>query len=195
MMAATDRINAFLRTIWTRFTAHDSDTARQVSACLDKGLEGAPLLSPARVPVCDILQEITSLADDELMRLAAACLDDLHWKAPGFGKLPNEVSGNMAAAEIIGPNGMYPENELRFGLLLQREFINYPSHRHAAEELYFVLSGTANWAVDDQSPAPRKPGSFVHHKPWQPHAITTLKQPILAAWCWTGDIGATSYSC
>ncbi|MFN3260737.1 MAG: dimethylsulfonioproprionate lyase family protein [Pikeienuella sp.] len=133
-------------------------------------------------------------ACDPLVEVLVPCLPLLEWRAPGFGRLSPEIADKMAVCEILGPDGMFIDPDIRFGLLVQRAHLLYPPHRHAAEELYLVLQGTALWAVDGEEPRPRRPGEFVHHAPRRTHAMRTEAEQLLAAWAWTGDIGAATYS-
>ena len=115
---------------------------------------------------------------------------DLSWRSPGFGKIPVEISNHMAVCEIIGPAGQIKHETVRAGLLFQAPNITYPHHSHAAEEIYLSLSGPVEWQVDETDWRHSFAGDFTHHLPHQPHAIRTGTIPLLAAWGWTGDIGA-----
>ncbi len=193
-MSATDRINAFLRAAATRFGTHNSKIAREIRRALQVAQSAPPALPPTPLAACSTLPDMLAEAQDDLTELLAACLPDLHWRFAGFGKLAQGSEQKLAVTEIIGPTGMFHAPDIRFGLLIQREGFHYPRHIHAAEELYFILKGTADWAVEDQPHAPRAPGGFVHHTSLQPHGMITQSEPMLAMWGWTGDIGGASYS-
>ena len=122
------------------------------------------------------------------------CSDLLTWREAGFGKLPEEFSKRIFASEIFGPKGIIDNPSIRVGLLLQLDHVAYPKHWHSAEELYLVLLGEAHWSVYDGSPEVRFPETFVHHRSNQPHSMTTIDEPLLAMWGWTGDIDGQSYS-
>ena len=193
-VSATDRINAFLHAASYRFAAHDSDIARRVSSALQVTQTTPPALLGAALPACSSLPDLLSVPHDDLAMRLLACAPDLHWRRAGFGKLASVTEETLAVTEIIGPSGMFPHSDLRFGLLVQREGFHYPRHQHAAEELYFILEGTAHWAAEDHPPMPRAPGSFVHHAAFQPHSMITRSEPMLAMWAWVCDIEGTSYS-
>ncbi len=129
-----------------------------------------------------------------LMKSIHDCAQSLCWRPSGFGKLPPEITNHVAVVEIVGPDGMLIDLRLRFGLLLQDPHVIYAKHQHAAEELYFVLSGIASWAVDDDELSKRDEREFIHHAKNQPHQMRTNDQPLLAMWAWLGDIGSESYS-
>ena len=99
-----------------------------------------------------------------------------------------------AFVEIVGPSGMFASDTVRMGLYFQSADTVYPPHHHAAEELYYVLSGTAEWQTDDGLFTREAPGSVIYHRSFQPHATTTLGEPLLAMWAWFGDISLDSYA-
>jgi len=66
------------------------------------------------------------------------------------------------------------------GLFWQLAETDYPSHSHAAEELYLVLSGHPLWQKDIGAYAPVTPGTAVHHLPYQRHAMKTERDGFLA---------------
>jgi dimethylpropiothetin dethiomethylase len=130
----------------------------------------------------------------DLVQRFADFADQLQWRQAGFGKLPENISQEISVTEFIGPNGIFENPNVRIGLLLQSPEIHYPRHWHTAEELYYIISGTAKWATDDEKEKPYQPGNFVHHMSGQTHNMTTCSEPLLALWGWTGDIDGASYS-
>lgn len=193
-VTATSRLNAFMFAASKRLERDESAIAQRVSSALAIENVTPPALPPATMPACAVLPEMLGDQKDELTRLLAACAADLHWRKAGFGKLPDDARQQLAVAEFIGPDGMFHNQDVRIGLLIQREGFHYPWHRHAAQEVYLVLKGTALWAVDDQDPSPRAPGSVILHASHQPHTMLTQKDPICALWGWVGDIAGSSYS-
>lgn len=193
-MTATNRLNAFMRAASIEMRDDDSEIAQEVSAALDAEKKGPPLLQPAMTPASAVLKSMLSSADGELVGKLVACASDLHWRMAGFGKLSEDFDQKLAVAELIGPDGLFANPDVRIGLLIQREGFHYPAHSHAAEELYFILKGSAMWAVNNAEPTLHGPGSFIRHKSCQPHSIQTLKEPLCALWGWVGDIGGGSYS-
>ena len=118
---------------------------------------------------------------------------DLSWRRPGFGKIPDDIASHMAVCEIIGPTGQIKHETVRTGLLFQGSDITYPRHSHAAEEIYFSLTGPVDWQIENNNWCQKEAGSFIHHLPYQPHAIRTGKTPLLTIWGWSGDIDPDSY--
>ena len=184
----------FLTAAGKKFQTHPSDIAQEIYQALDSDLipRQSPVVeaAPVDVSLSNFLQDGTS----DLIGLLLQCSDLLSWREAGFGKLPEEFSKRIFASEIIGPKGIIENPSMRVGLLLQLEHVAYPKHWHSAEELYLVLLGEAHWSVDDGSSVVRSSENFVHHKSNQPHSMTTIDEPLLAMWGWTGDIDGQSYS-
>lgn len=193
-VTATSRLNAFMFAAGKRLERDESAIAQVVSRALAIENVTPPALAPANMPACAVLPEMLGDPKDELTRLLAACAGDLHWRKAGFGKLSDNAQRQLAVAELLGPDGMFDKQDIRIGLLIQRDGFHYPRHRHAAQEVYLVLKGTALWAVDDDAPSPRAPGSIILHESHQPHTMLTQKDPICALWGWVGDIAGSSYS-
>ncbi len=193
-MTATSRLNAFMLAASKRLQREESAIAQSIGRVLAIENATPPKLTPFEMPACAVLPDILDDPKDELTRLLATCAKDLHWRMAGFGKLSEIAREKLAVAELIGPDGMFYNPEMRIGLLIQRDGFHYPRHRHAAQEVYLVLKGTALWAVDDEAPSPRAPGSIILHESLQPHTMVTLNDPICALWGWVGDIAGSSYS-
>ena len=187
-------LSNFLAAAGKKFQTHPSDIAQTIYQALvsDLILRQSPVVEAAPVDVS--LSSFLQDGQSDLISLLLQCSDLLSWREAGFGKLSEEFSKRIFASEIIGPKGIIDNPSMRVGLLLQLDHVPYPKHWHSAEELYLVLLGEAHWSVDDGSPEVRSPETFVHHKSNQPHSMTTIDEPLLAMWGWTGDIDGQSYS-
>ena len=124
----------------------------------------------------------------EMLRIGS----NLPWMQ-GTMKMPDSFKGRFAYVELAGPKGMIANSDISFGLYLQQRDTVYPSHWHSAMEDYLVVSGSALWQVDDKDFIPHAPGTHITHASNQPHATTTLKDPLLALWFWQGDIRDSTY--
>lgn len=192
--ARAERMMRLIGAAADRLAMHDSGIAGALADGLAALSGGFGLPPPVEVLPCRVLPDLCAGTSDPLVAQVLDCRGELCWRPPGYGRLPVAVSGRMEVVELAGPNGMFTRADLRFGLLLQRENVDYPSHRHAAEELYLVLAGCAGWALDDGAYTDCRTGSFVHHRAWQPHAMKTGPAAMLTMWGWTGDIGSASYT-
>ena len=171
------------------FARHDSAMGKALAGTLaEASPEGmAPRTEGETIP------ELALDTATEPARSLAACLPLLHWRRSGQGKLPAGIAAHLRTAEIIGPDGMIAHERIRFGVLYQGAALRYPEHRHAAEELYFIVSGQALWCIDKGAPSSQEAGCFVHHRAWQWHAMQTSAAPMLALWGWAGQIGYETY--
>ena len=193
-MHIEDKLIYFFSALGERLKKNKSIIAKDISDALlgTKNMPWSmkPSVSPSNAKFFNTLFEDKS----NLMQLCVNCVDQLHWRQAGFGKLPENLSQEISITEFIGPDGIFENPNVRIGLLLQSPEIHYPRHWHIAEELYYIISGTANWAADDEKEKLCQPGNFVHHMSGQTHNITTCSEPLLALWGWTGDIDGASYS-
>lgn len=125
----------------------------------------------------------------EILRVRGA----LAWYRARIERVPKAIGARLFFVELFGPDGMLFCDRCRVGLLLMMPESSYPEHAHAAEELYLVLSGTAQWQGRNGEQSALPPGSFIHHPSGQRHAMRTGGDALLAVWGWTGDIGFESY--
>ena len=135
---------------------------------------------------------LDALPPDELAPALRASAPEIPWIIGG-DRMPASFAGRSAYNEIVGPDGFAASDSLRFGLFVQAPESFYPPHNHAAEEFYYVLSGTARWQKGEEALSLKPPGSCIRHAPWQRHAMETTAEPLLALWVWTGDLDMASY--
>jgi len=90
--------------------------------------------------------------------------------------------------ELIGPGRPVESTDLLVGLLLLGPEMHYPDHAHPAEEIYHVVAGNAEWWREGEGWRMRPPGSVIHHTPMVRHAMRTSDEPLLALYCWTGNV-------
>ena len=150
--------------------------------------------APLALPVLTHLGSIDLPSfDTEGTALLRDSASHLPWTEDGF-VLPTAIQGRNAYAELIGPEGPLFSSQCRFGFYLQAPDCLYPAHSHAAEELYMILSGSAEWSVDVAERFVPPVLGLVHHRPWQKHSMLTRRLPLLAMWVWLGDIRYSTYS-
>lgn len=77
-----------------------------------------------------------------------------------------------------------PQDDIMMGVLDLDAGGDYPLHAHAAPELYFVISGQAEWTVGDQT-FTAEAGTAIYHPPHAPHRmVNTGDQPLRTIWFW-----------
>ncbi len=104
--------------------------------------------------------------------------------------------GNYGYVEWVGPETTqgraFCSTVIRVGVLMLGPATEYPEHHHPAEEVYHVIAGHALWSKGGASWCQQPPGTAIHHAPHTPHATKTLDEPLLALYCWAGDINAAA---
>lgn len=114
----------------------------------------------------------------------------LHWtQNPNYNdeKMGAGYMDGYAFANVIGPDGLVDLPGLLIGVLILGPNRTYPPHAHPAAEVYHVLSGDAEWQMGNDPWEKRRPGSFLAHPPFMPHATRTGAETLLALYCWTGE--------
>jgi mannose-6-phosphate isomerase-like protein (cupin superfamily) len=115
---------------------------------------------------------------------------DLCWlQNPNYSALSmGQTFDNYAYVELAGPGRRFDSADIRLGFLLLGPCSHYPDHRHPAEEVYHVVSGTAEWWREDTGWTEQRAGALIHHAPHIRHAVRTDEEPLLALYCWAGEI-------
>ncbi len=178
------------------FQRHPSTIADQLVVTLLELSNASPRGGASTVHACQALDGVLApgrIADKPLLLEIGRVYRRLAWRAAGAGKVPEPAGSRLAVSEIIGPDGLIEHDRCRFGLFFQMSEVNYPAHSHEAEELYLVVDGAAEWAVDASPPQRFSCGSFSYIPSRCVHAIRTAKVPLLAFWVWAGDVGFDSY--
>jgi dimethylpropiothetin dethiomethylase len=183
-----------LLAVAAEFAAHDLDTARVIADRLTATANRKAAPSASAGANLAYLPPALAAANAHLLAARLAPLArDLNWSQGREFKMPASFQGRFAYCEIAGPDGMIPAEGLRFGAYLQHPDTWYPIHSHAAEELYFILSGTAEWTRNGADGQPERPGTLIRHASYEGHATRTLAEPLLALWAWQGDLHLGSY--
>lgn len=109
--------------------------------------------------------------------------------SPGLGRtssIPNpntDISQKRyGGALLVGEDDALFIGERRYIALLIIIAPNttYPLHAHRIEELYYVLSGNADWSHDGTVWTTLPPGSLFFNRSYEPHAIRSNDAPLIA---------------
>ena len=73
------------------------------------------------------------------------------------------------------------------GFYVQAPGVDYPAHAHDAEEWYLILSGHAQWHINDEI-YQAEAGKVFHHPPGAAHRMITSDQSFFALWMRTGAL-------
>ncbi len=198
-MDAASGLSSFFEITARLYEPVDLPIARALSDELVNAAERVPVkferdnLEPEALKYLPEVLNADDWASREMQNVLAAISDHLPWKARMASAIGNDFHLKYAAAELIGSEGIVHSDICRLGLFLMVPNEIYASHHHAAEELYYVLSGAADWQVDDDTFRELVPGETTYHETWQPHATHTRTSPLLAIWGWVGDLDFANY--
>ncbi len=144
-----------------------TDAARKpVTAHLRRALDQG-----RKTPMADVIRSIDGLQQD------------LSWQY-GYDKVPRGLDQKYAYAELVGPTGPVPSDQIILGLVLFAPACIYPAHAHdGITESYICLSG----ALSQNDQGVYVPGSMIFNPPGQTHRITVADlEPSLLAYAWLG---------
>lgn len=154
---------------------------------------------PVRHEVCRYFEPALTISQSEdglhgaLVEAGQQLAGGLAWQNKyAFKPELRRLFERFAFCDVIGPGKSLHSEQVTLGFVLLGPETSYPFHEHPAGELYYVLGGNAEWAVDFGPFATRAPGAFLLHEPNQPHAMRTHAEPLLAISAWTGNIHAPS---
>lgn len=77
-----------------------------------------------------------------------------------------------------------PQEDVLVGVLELDAGGYYPAHSHPAPEIYFVISGTAEWTVGEET-FTAGPGMAIYHSPNVLHRmLNNGSEPLRTVWFW-----------
>ena len=158
----------------------------------------ADAVEPAQTPaVSDHLDAAVQAATTPRERMLAGALvsasPHLRWIAPyQAGDGADELVEGYASALLsmpglpprYGHQAPFANPDVLVAFTLQAPGILYPLHRHKAPEIYYVISGVAEWRRDGEPWRRRQPGEWLFHASDQGHAMRTGDDPLLAMAAW-----------
>jgi hypothetical protein len=153
-------------------------------------------VDPTTLPVLRCLSTLTAATAavaPELVDTLQRSASTLAWRQTYTAhELGADFLDNYAYTEILGLNGPRFSDRLASGFLLLAADTLYPRHRHAAEEIYLPLVGTAEWQQGDTVWRSHPAGTVIHHRSEEAHAMRTRAEPLLALYLWRGDLAQKS---
>ncbi len=152
-MIADSELREVLDTAASAFRGSRTPLASELAAALERPFEGRSASCANDIPVCRFLEEALEPgggALDGLLTALGRIRAGLTWCEMPAAKVPEHFRHRHGWVEIAGPEGTVVCDGFRFGLYLQAPETFYPAHCHEAEELYLVLSGTAEWQAGDE---------------------------------------------
>lgn len=145
------------------------------------------LINAAKLALEDNTLDATQLAPlrDALINLAK----DAKWRETyKETKIGDTFLDNFGCYELLGLEGHFHCKTTRGFVVYSAPNLYYPWHHHPAEEMYFIIAGEAEFAVEGAKPRIYKPGDTIFHATNQPHNMQTNKSGVLAWVQWRGDL-------
>ena len=151
-------------------------------------------VAPARLLVSDLLSDALPLAapgtaERELMSLYVKERASRHWEQ-SYTTADEAVGADMLAGygytEIVGKRGPFLSERIRAGVGVFAASVDYPAHRHKAEEVYVVLAGSGTFRLGGNPPERQRAGAVVHVASQLVHRITMGKEPLVILYLWQG---------
>ena len=94
----------------------------------------------------------------------------------------------FAYFELFGPNGHFLTKDMSLYVIFFDKETFYTWHNHEAEELYFVISGSAKFESKGNKSEILNKLMTRFHKNFQPHSLTTLKEKCLCFVVWRNKL-------
>lgn len=127
-------------------------------------------------------------SNDPFARAISAASGDCYWRQT---YKPEEVGQHFLDTygwfELFGPTGHFHCEDLRAYVAYWGPSLQYSWHRHEAEEIYAVISGSAQFEAEGLIPATLEAGYTRFHSSNQNHAMTTQDDAILCFVLWRGS--------
>ena len=149
-------------------------------------------VTPVHLPAADLLEQMlehTHAHTRDILSLFFRHKAALHWEQ-AYSRTDASVADHMLAnygyAEIIGKQGPFLSTRIRAGIAVYGPGIDYPLHRHQAEEIYIVLAGGAAFRLGDSEPVASSPGTVIHHSSMLPHGLHTGDNTLVIFYLWQG---------
>lgn len=164
-----------------------TELARVDTSVIQRG----PQPRPAH-PTLALLEPALATADGDtrLVQAASAAARHLDWgQIYQEGALDPALVDGMFAAQAAGTYGRFRGESVAAGLFFIAPGVHYPLHTHAAEEIYYCVSGTIDIQHGIGRPAfAVAAGDYSITPSGRVHALTTRDAPVLMVYVWIGDI-------
>ena len=119
----------------------------------------------------------------------------LPWAPPLTTSSEKYIKDSLPKAhvELLGPNGLVKSGRVRLGIYGMMPGSEYGMRTHPAEEIYIMLAGQADWALENRPYTDHGPGDRSHHPSMMPHANRTHISAFMSTYVWIGDISTDNY--
>ena len=151
-------------------------------------------VAPVHLIASDLLAKALPLArsgsaERELMSLYVQERSSRCWEQ-SYTAADAAVGADMLAGygytEIVGKRGPFLSERIRAGVGILAPGVDYPAHRHRAEEIYVVLAGSGRFRLGGHPPEKHAAGAVVHITSQLVHGITMGEEPLVLLYLWQG---------
>ena len=114
--------------------------------------------------------------------------DDFEWTSAS--SYPEALQKIVRWKMLVGGDApAIPQKDVSMGVLDLDAGGYYPLHAHPAPEIYFIMSGTAEWTVGDET-FTATPGMSIYHAPNVPHRmVNSGTETLCTVWFWWAPDG------
>jgi len=156
-------------------------------------------VEPADLPVSAALTAVAECAASNikpLLQTFARHSHRLRWEQ-SYRKqdalVPDAMLDAYGFAEIIGLRGPFVSDRIRAGIAIWGAHLDYPQHQHQAEEIYVLLSGSAEFSFAGNAAQTRRAGDVVFVESNRRHGFRTGEECLVVYYLWqAGDLRQTS---
>ena len=151
-------------------------------------------VAPKHLAASDLLNVALPLAkpatrEHDLMELFVRERASRYWEQ-SYTSADTAVSDDMLSyygyTEIVGKRGPFVSNGVRAGVGIFGSSVDYPAHRHAAEEVYVILAGSATFRLGDGTPKLRTAGDVIHITSQLVHGFRMGDETMVIFYLWQG---------
>ena len=151
------------------------------------------------LPVADFLAAAPgrcAATSQQLLRTFARHNQRLRWEQSyrkQDGLVPEAMLDAYGFAEIIGLRGPFVSARIRAGIAIWGAQIDYPQHQHQAEEIYVLLTGSAEFSFDNSTTQTQRAGDVVFVESNRRHGFHSGDESLVVFYLWqAGDLRQTS---
>ncbi|HMK87027.1 MAG TPA: dimethylsulfonioproprionate lyase family protein [Steroidobacteraceae bacterium] len=165
--------------------AREAQAAREALDAPPVRRAALPVLHYLPLIVANATSHDSEFAATPFVRALCEAAPSLEWRQTyTLAEMGAAFLQNYGWSELLGPTGGKTSAQISCGVVVLGPHTLYPLHRHEAEEIYIPLSGTAQWQQGDALWRIRLPGTLIHHRSEEPHAMRTGNEPLLAMYLW-----------
>jgi len=139
-------------------------------------------------PAAQLLARENGLVTDRFLALRDAFIAAgplAEWREPYSSiDIGQDFTQRFGCYCLIGPGGAFDSDRMRAWMVYMPAAMYYTWHHHMAEEMYFVVAGSAIFNRRGAAPEVLQSGQTSQHSSNQPHAMQTTEGAVLCYVIW-----------